>query len=254
MVRDVWDMGDAYEAYVGRWSRRVAHEFVTWLAVPPGRRWLDAGCGTGALTAAARAAGAQRVLGVDPSLGFLRQNTGDRVAGDARALPLGDGRFDAVVSGLALNFVPDPARAAAEFARVTAPGGTVAAYVWDYAGGMTMMRLFWDAAAEADPDGGQDEGTRFPLCRPEPLAALWRDAGLADVAVRPVEIPTEFTGWDDYWQPFLGGQGPAPAYLAALGDDKRVAVREALRRRVPVEPDGSIRLTARAWAVRGIRP
>ncbi|UQU67938.1 class I SAM-dependent methyltransferase [Couchioplanes caeruleus] len=254
MVRDVWDVGDAYEAYVGRWSRRVAREFVTWLAVPRGGLWLDAGCGTGALSAAARESGAARVLGVDPSLGFLRQNSGDRAAGDARALPLRDGRFDAVVSGLALNFVPGPARAAAEFARVAAPGGTVAAYVWDYAEGMTMMRLFWDAAAEADPDGAMDEGTRFPLCRPDPLAALWADAGLGEVAVRAVEVPTVFSGWDDYWQPFLGGQGAAPAYLAGLDEQTRVALREALRRRVPVEEDGSIRLTARAWAVRGVRP
>ncbi|MGA5299429.1 class I SAM-dependent methyltransferase [Nucisporomicrobium flavum] len=254
MVRDVWDVGDAYEAYVGRWSRRVAREFVAWLAVPPGGLWLDAGCGTGALSAAAREAGAARVLGVDPSLGFLRQNSGDRAAGDARALPLRGARFDAVVSGLALNFVPGPARAAAEFARVAAPGGTVAAYVWDYVEGMTMMRLFWDAAAEADPGGGMDEGARFPLCRPDPLAALWRDAGLGEVAVRAVEIPTVFSDWEDYWQPFLGGQGAAPAYLAGLDEEKQMAVREALRRRVPVEEDGSIRLTARAWAVRGVRP
>jgi len=253
MVRDVWEVADAYEAYVGRWSRRVAREFVSWLALPPGGRRLDAGCGTGALTAALRAAGAGQVVGADPAPGFLRQNTGARILADARALPLRDASVDAVVSGLALNFVPEPARAVAEFARVTAPGGTVAAYVWDYAEGMAMMRLFWDAAALADPGGGIDEGARFPLCRPEPLAALWRAAGLADVEVRGIEIPTEFTGWDDYWEPFLGGQGAAPAYLMSLSEQRRAAVREALRGLVPVGPGGAIRLTARAWAVRGAR-
>ena len=253
MVRDVWDQGDAYEAYVGRWSRRVAREFVGWLDLPAGGRWLDAGCGTGALTAAVRAAGAARVVGADPSPGFLRQNTGARVVADARALPLRDGTFDAVVSGLALNFVPDPARAAAEFARVAAPGGTVAAYVWDYAEGMTMMRLFWDAAASADPGCGMDEGARFPLCRPDPLTALWRAAGLVRVEVRGIEIPTVFTDWSDYWEPFLGGQGAAPAYLMSLSEERRAAVHDRLRSLVPAQPDGTIRLTARAWAVRGIR-
>ncbi|BCJ56246.1 methyltransferase [Actinoplanes sp. NBRC 14428] len=209
MVRDVWEQGEAYEAYVGRWSRRVAGPFVAWLGLPPGGRWLDVGCGTGALSAAAREAGAGLVVGADPSAGFLRAGSGPRIAADARALPLAGGTFDAVISGLALNFVPDPGRAAAEFARVATPGGTVAAYVWDYADGMRMMRFFWDAAAEADPGGAADEGARFPLCRPEPLAALWRAAGLAHVTVRPIEIPTVFPDFADYWDPFLGGQGAA---------------------------------------------
>ena len=144
MVRDVWAAADAYEDYVGRWSRQVAARFVPWLGVPPGRRWLDVGCGTGALSAAARAAGGS-VAGVDPSRGFLAGGR-DVVVGDARALPFLADRFDVVVSGLALNFVPDPARAVAELTRVAVPGATVASYVWDYADGMTMMRLFWDAA------------------------------------------------------------------------------------------------------------
>ena len=263
MTADVWAKGGAYEAYVGRWSRRVAELFVPWLARPAGRRWLDVGCGTGALTGTVlAAAGPATVLGVDRSVAFLadarRGAAGDRAAfaaGDAAALPLATGRFDVVVSGLALNFVTRPDRAAAELARVAVPGGTVAAYVWDYAGGMRMMRHFWDAAAELDPAAaGRDEAVRFPLCRPAPLAALFTGAGLRRVATRPVEIATVFTGFDDYWQPFLGGQGAAPAYVATLSGTHRDALRERLRRRLPTGPDGRIALTATAWAVRGTRP
>lgn len=243
MARDVWTAGDAYEAYVGRWSRQVAVRFVQWLGVPAGLRWLDVGCGTGALTAAVTDG---HVVGVDPSRGFLAGRSGV-VAGDARALPFLAGRFDVVVSGLALNFVPDPARAVAEQVRVAAPGATVAAYVWDYADGMTMMRHFWDVAVELDP-AAPDEGSRFPLCRPAGLTDAWRAAGLAAVTVAPIEIPTVFADFDEYWRPLLGGQGPAPAYLMTLPPADQAAVRERLRDRLPAT---DLRMTARAWAVRG---
>jgi SAM-dependent methyltransferase len=255
----VWAKGDAYEAYVGRWSRLVAAEFVRWLAVPAGRRWLDVGCGTGALTATVLAdADPAEIIGVDPSEGFLataRTRVDDPRAefrtGDAQSLPLPDQRFDAVVSALALNFVPDPALAVAEFARVAALGAVVAAYVWDYAEGMGMLRQFWDAATMLDPAvAGLDE-SRFALCRPEALRDLWTATGLDDVTVEPIEIPTPFRDFDDYWTPFLGGQGPAPGYVASLTESDRVALRELLRTRLDTGPDGSISLTARAWAVRG---
>jgi SAM-dependent methyltransferase len=263
MVQVVWAVADAYEAYVGRWSRRVAEVFLRGLQVPAGGDWLDVGCGTGALTATVLAAGDPRsVVGVDTSTGFLataRARVGGArsrfCAGDARSLPLPDRRFDAVVSGLALNFVPDPPAAVAELARVAAPGAVVAAYVWDYADGMEMMRIFWDAAAELDPAAEPlKEGLRFPLCRPEPLRKLWLDAGLARVGVEAVEIPTVFADFDDYWRPFLGGQGPAPGYAASLSDQRRAALAELLRTRLPYRPDGGIPLTARAWAVRGTVP
>jgi SAM-dependent methyltransferase len=262
MGGDVWAVGEAYEAYVGRWSRRIADIFVPWLARPDGRRWLDVGCGTGALTRTVLAtAGPAVVVGVDRSAPFLadaRRGTGDPragfAAGDAAALPVPTGRFDVVVSGLALNFVGAPDRAAAELARAAAPGGVVAAYVWDYAEGMQMMRHFWDVAAELDPvAAGRDEAVRFPLCRPEPLAALWAGAGLRDVATRGIEIPTVFAGFDDYWQPFLGGQGAAPAYAVSLPPEHRAALRDRLRERLPAGPDGTVALTATAWAVRGTR-
>jgi SAM-dependent methyltransferase len=256
----VWAVGEAYEAYVGRWSRRIAEAFLPWLRVPAGRRWLDVGCGTGALTSAVLTmAGPDRIIGLDTSEGFLTaaraRITDPRAAfgiGDARSLPLADRRFDAVVSGLALNFVPDPHRAAAEFARVTRSGGVAAAYVWDYADGMAMMRHFWDAATALDPAASSlDEGRRFALCRPEPLARLWAGAGLEAVTVHAIEVPTVFAGFDDYWEPFLGGQGPAPSYVSSLPEQHRDTLRDLLRARLPAAPDGSIHLTARAWAVRG---
>jgi SAM-dependent methyltransferase len=258
-MKDVWAVGCAYEAYVGRWSRQVAAEFVRRLGLPAGLDWLDVGCGTGAVTAAVLAGGEPRsVMGVDPSEGFLeeaRSTIGDAAAsfvtGSGDALP--DGPFDVVVSGLALNFMPSPADAVAGFARVVAPGGTVAAYVWDYAEGMAMMRFFWDAAVSLDPAAGElDEGPRFPMCRPEGLRELWARAGLREVTVEAIEVPTVFTGFDDYWTPFLGGQGSAPTYVATLPEDRKTALRERLRTLVPAEPDGTIRLTARAWAVRGL--
>jgi SAM-dependent methyltransferase len=259
---DVWASGAAYEPYVGRWSRLVARAFLAWLAVPPGSRWLDVGCGTGALTQAILAeTNPAAVQGVDASAGFAgyaRETTPDPRAAfaveDAQALTAADGTFDAAVSGLMLNFVPQPERAAAEMARVVRPGGTAAAYVWDYAGQMQFMRAFWGAAVALDPAArALDEGVRFPLCQPEPLAALWRSAGLHDVAVRAIDVPTVFRDFDDYWSPFRGGQGPAPGYLMALNEERRAALRDHIRAALPAAADGSIPLIARAWAVRGAR-
>ena len=137
--------------------------------------------------------------------------------------------------------------------RVTRAGGRVAAYVWDYAGRMELMRRFWEAAAALDPAAASlDEGRRFPVCRPEPLARLFGDAGLAEVEVRPIEVPTRFRDFDDYWAPFLGGQGPAPGYAMALDEPRRAMLREELRARLPAASDGSIPLVARAWAARGV--
>jgi len=251
MGGDVWAAGDSYEAYVGRWSRPVAAEFVRWLAVPPGRRWLDAGCGTGALTGEVRTA--LLVVGADMSLGFLRALRGVPVVNaDATALPLATASFDAVVSGLALNFVPRPGDAVAEFARVAAPGATVAAYVWDYAGGMQLMRRFWDAALEVDP-AAPDEAARFPICRPDNLRAAWTAAGLHTVETRAITVPTVFRDFDDYWRPFLGGQGPAPGYAMAQPEERRAEIRNLLAQRLPRDRDGSIPLVARAWAIRGTK-
>lgn len=257
-VGDAWERGDAYEQYVGRWSRQVAPLFLRWLDVPAGRRWLDLGCGTGALSGAILDTCAPAaVIGVEPSAGFLdvaQRQLGARATllhGSAAAIPLPGAAVDAVVSGLVLNFVPDPAAALVEMARVAAPGGVIGAYVWDYAQGMELMRRFWDAAAELDPGGAQlDESLRFPLCRPDALAALFAGAGLAQIDVTALDIATPFASFEDYWRPFLGGQGPAPAYTMSLAEDARARLREHLRERMPTQPDGAIALTARAWGVR----
>jgi SAM-dependent methyltransferase len=254
---DAWTTGDLYEPYVGRWSRLVAREFLDWLAVPGGRDWLDVGCGTGALSQTiVERANPRSLRGVDASpafVGHARQRVSDGRAqfevGDARSLPLEAGSVDAAVSGLVLNFVPE---AAAEMGRVVRPGGSVAAYVWDYSEKMELMRRFWDAAVALDAAAGElDEARRFPICRPEPLARLFGDAGLADVQVRAIDVPTVFRDFDDYWNPFLGGQGPAPGYAMSLSEASRSALRDRIRSTLPIAGDGSIPLTARAWAVRG---
>jgi SAM-dependent methyltransferase len=255
-----WTSGDHYEPFVGRWSRLVAETFLTWLDPAPGLAWLDVGCGTGALTEAiAKNYLPKRLAGIDPSVGFLefaRRQLGayavELQPADAGNLPFAEAEFDRVVSGLVLNFVPDPRRAAAEMVRVTRPGGKVAVYVWDYAGKMEMMRYFWEAAAELDARGGElDEGKRFPICQPEALERLFTAAGLLEVGIRPIDIPMRFRDFDDFWTPFLGGQGPAPAYCMSLSEDARANLRERLQKTLPARADGSIQLTARAWAVRG---
>ncbi|MBD0270373.1 MAG: methyltransferase domain-containing protein [Acetobacteraceae bacterium] len=257
---DRWLSGDVYEPYVGRWSRLVAGEFLAWLDAPDRLAWLDVGCGTGALAAAvAGRCAPRRLAGIDPSAGFLgfaRRRLGgagaELLRADARGLPFADGGFDRVVSGLVLNFVPDQPRAVAEMARVVRSGGEVALYVWDYAGRMELMRRFWDAAVALDPDArALDEGVRFPVCRPEPLRALFEGAGLTGVETRAVDVPTVFRDFEDYWTPFLGGQAPAPGYCMSLTEEARAALRERLRASLPARPDGGIHLTARAWAVRG---
>jgi SAM-dependent methyltransferase len=260
---DVWASGDAYEPYVGRWSRAVARQFLAWLDMPPGGRWLDVGCGTGALSETILdVTFPSEVVGIDPSpeyVAYARSHVPDSRAhfevGDARAMSFAPAGFDGVVSGLVLNFVPDPAAAVAEMARVCRPGGAVAAYVWDYSDGMELMRRFWDAAVALDPAARElDEGRRFgAICRPETLAGLFRDARLRRVETRAVDVPTLFRDFDDYWTPFLGGQGPAPGYAVSLSEDRRVALRERIRADLPIAADGSIPLMARAWAVRGQR-
>lgn len=259
----LWRQGDDYEPYVGRWSRPVVREFVAWLGVADGARWLDVGCGTGALTETVLALAAPAAItGIDQSADFVAfargTNTDSRAnfaVADAVALPFAAGELDAVGSGLVLNFIPAPARSVAEMARVLRPGGTVGLYVWDYAGEMQMLREFWDAAVARDPAArALDEGERFgALCQPAALATLLRDAGLNEVDTRVIDVPTRFANFDDFWTPFLRAQAPAPHYLMSLSDAAREALRDDLRQRLPIAADGSISLVARAWAVQGRR-
>jgi trans-aconitate methyltransferase len=254
---DSWSDGDAYELFMGRWSRLVAPRFVRWLELPPDLRWVDVGCGTGALTATVlQLASPAAVLAVDPSDEFVaqaRRRVDDpRVefrVGTAEQVPAGAG--DVAVSGLVLNFVPDP-DAAVRAMSAAAPHGTVAAYVWDYAGRMQLLRTFWDVACALDAAAiDHDEGQQFPLCEPPALADLWTRVGLSTVRTASIEVSTEFEDFDDLWRPFLGGTGTAPAYVATLDTSARERLREAMARMVHPEPDGRIRMHARAWAVRG---
>ncbi len=260
--RDLWANGVSYESYMGRWSRLVAHEFLLWLAVPPHARWLDIGCGTGALTQTIlEMTSPQLVRGVDASEGYfahvrkqIQDPRADFLLGDASSLPVSSVAYDAIVSGLMLNFVSQPVQALKEMVRAVQKGGTVAAYVWDYIGQMQLLRYFWNAAVELDPKAfSLDEGQRFPLCQPEALQHLFQTAALDMVEVCSITVPTTFHDFDDYWTPFLEGQGPAPFYVKALTDEQRVVLRDHLQTILPFGADGSLHLQARAWAVRGVR-
>ena len=258
----MWGGGASYETFMGRWSRLVAREFIPWLRIPADARWVDVGCGTGVLTQTVLdLAAPHTICTVDPAEGFLnyaREQIRDaRVQferGDACQLPLETAAYDVVVSGLMLNFVPEPHAGLAEMCRVTRFGGTVAAYVWDYAERMEFLRYFWDAAVSCDPVAYErEEGRLFPLCHPARLGALFEESALQEVEMCHLDVVTHFRNFEDYWSPFLGGQGPAPSYVASLSDAARHALRERLHAALPIAADGSIKLIARAWAVRGKR-
>ena len=257
-LQETWAEGDAYDYYMGRWSRRVAAEFVDWMHAAPYLAWADIGCGTAPLTQEILARAEPRVVtAVDRYDGYL-ENARARIEdlraifekGEAESLPLEDDSVHFAVSGLILNVVDDLPKALAEMKRVTKPGGVVAAYVWDHAGHMQYLRTFWNAARSLDPEAeAWDKGLRSPHCRPEPLRQAFQDAGLDEVIVRNIDIITSFSSFDDYWAPFLGGQGTAPSYCVGLQEEQREALRQKLEESLPRDPDGEIALVARAWAV-----
>lgn len=258
--RDRWTAGSTYEDFMGRWSRKLACEFVSWLQVPGGAHWLDVGCGTGALASAiCERAQPASVLGCDlaaPFIDYARAHSQDAraafVMAGAGSLPGRTGGYGSVSSLLALNFFPDREAVVREMRSLTCFGGVVSACVWDYAGKMEFLRYFWDAATAMDSTARTlHEGTRFPLCRPDALIALFQRGALEDVRCEALEIATQFASFDDYWQPMLGGTGPAPSYVASLDADRRDALARRLERDLPRGFDGTIALTARAWAVRG---
>jgi SAM-dependent methyltransferase len=252
--------GDAYEQFMGRWSRRLAPLLVRFASVVDGDAVLDVGCGTGELTLAAAAAGpAVAVTGVDSSGTYVQaaqpRVPADRVRvllGDAQALEFPDATFDRTLSMLALNFVPDFQAALREMIRVTRRGGIVAAAVWDYGGRMDMLRAFWDEAVALDPGIAVRDERHMPLCREGELGEWWRASGLGEIAEQPLDIELAFSSFDDYWRPFLGGQGPAGVYTLSLAPARRDALAARLRHRVLGDrTDGPFVLHGRAWAVRG---
>jgi SAM-dependent methyltransferase len=259
MAEERWHSGNAYEVFMGRWSRQLAREFVLQeRALAQHGSWLDIGCGTGALTQAIlELTQADSVMSVDPSpsfVGYAREQIQDMrtqfSTADARSLPFAAQTFSHVVSGLVLNFLPE--NAVQEMRRVCAAGGRVAAYVWDYADKMEWLRYFWDAAVAVDPAAKSfDEGLLFPICNKDNLVSLFYEYVLHRLHTTAIDIPTHFASFDDYWEPFLCGQFPAPQYVASLSDDHRVELRAELQKRLPINPDGSIDLIARAWAVTG---
>ncbi|HSM08905.1 MAG TPA: class I SAM-dependent methyltransferase [Gemmatimonadota bacterium] len=242
---------------MGRWSRALARDFVSWLGVSAGRHWLEVGCGTGALTSAILEIGhPASVVATDASPQFvahasaaLQDQRVQFLPASAGRLPGRSGGYDVLASSLVLNFLPDPVAALREMRSLAAEDGLVAACVWDYAGGMQFLRCFWDAAVELDAAARQhDEGSRFPICSPSALETAFREAGFSRVRIEALHVPTRFEDFDDYWTPFLGGPGPAPGYLASLPDEERRELKSRLAATIPSNQDGSIDLTATAWA------
>jgi len=255
----LWGASDTYEQYMGRWSRKIAPLFVDWLAPSQEKRWIDIGCGTGQLSLQiANKCTPSHQIGIDTSGGFLTQArkyvpSAEFRVGDAQNIDLPDDAVDYAVSGLLLNFIPDKTKALSEMERIVRPHGTVALYVWDYAGQMQIMRYFFNAARLIDPkSSAYDDGINAPICRPKALSDAFVAAGLCDVETAAIDIPAAFVDFQDYWKPFLGGTGSAPKYCMSLDEDTRNQIRDAVRAKLPTGPDGEILLSARAWAVKGV--
>src|SRR3984957_4934820 len=259
---DRWTSGGHYDEWMGRWSRLLARDFLNWLSVPAGLRWIDVCCGSGMVTEAIVERNAPSIVaGIDASsaqISFAREHRANPnvtfETGDAMALQFADSSFDMAVCGLGLNYIPSSSRALEEFCRVTRAGGTVAAYVWDYSGGAIFLRKFWDAAAAVDGEAiHYDQATRFKICTQEGLRSLFEQAKLEDVSLHALDIVTRFASFDDYWEPLLTGQGSAPNYLATRDETARTAIRERVRAAMPTGAQGAIEMPARAWAIRGQR-
>jgi len=254
---------EAYEKFMGRWSRQMAAQLVDFASIGQSGRILDVGSGTGALAFAIAARNpACELVGIDPSKEYVayassRNKFGKRVrfeVGDAQQLPFPAASFDHSASLLVWNFIPDPMKALREVARVTKPGGRIAAAVWDYGAGMRMLRVFWDAVVATDPAADSRDEKHMALCRAGELAELWKKAGLAQVEEHPLQVTLRFQSFADYWDPFLLGQGPAGAYVRQLDRPRAEKLRTEVKRRLGVRDESSgIDLEARVWAVRGTR-
>jgi SAM-dependent methyltransferase len=255
---------EAYERFMGRWSRAVAPLLADFSSVPDNGRVLDVGSGTGSLAfAIAERKPRCRVLGIDPSTEYIayansRNPFPDRVGfevGDAQELHFPASAFEASVSLLVFNFIPDRSKALGETRRVTKAGGRISAAIWDDGAGMRMLRVFWDAAVSLDARAEQLDEKHMPLCRPGELASAWKQAGLENVHEQPLDITMRFESFADYWDAFLLGQGPAGAYVHSLDRGQVEALRGEVRRRLFLSAaDVAFVLPARVWSVRGTVP
>jgi len=257
--------GAAYERWLGRWADRLADVFIDFAGFAGDGDLLDVGCGTGALTfAMAKRWPKRRVVGIDLAEPFIRYARGRAAPGaasfelgDACALPYRDGAFAGAASQLVLMFIPKPERALREMMRVVRSGGTVAAALWDFRGGLVFQRLLWDTAAILDPDARATRDRLFtaPLVLPDGLPTLFEDNGLKHIERRSLTIRMDFANFDDYWQPFQGGQGPVGAYFAKLAPELKALIKHAVREAFcSGAADGPRSMTATAWAVRATRP
>ncbi len=255
----MWNDPVGYESYVGRWSRAIAPRFLAWLALPTRRTWLDVACGTGALTSAILSrSDPKNVVGLDGSSAYVataqascRDARVQFVVGNATAVPFPSSRFDVAVSGLALNFMPFD-RALAEQHRVVCPGGTIGAYVWDYAGEYEFARRFWDAAMRVDARAAAyDPGRKSAICRESKLREALVAAGCTAVETCLLDDWGEFSSPEAYWHAFDGRQGSTFEYLSLLTDEQRSGLKASLLS--TMKPDAPVRLKIRAIAVRGTR-
>lgn len=255
----------AYDRYIGRWSRVVARDFLTWLAIPKHGTWHDVACGTGALTSEVLAScDPARIDGSDRDetrIAYARATIVDAranfVVGDGMRVAGADDRYDVVINGLGFPPIRDTVGALVEFRRVTKPGGTVAGYVWDFDGEMQLLRYFWNAAAELDTgieDAAKtDYDDPYAICTSGGLSAAWTAAGFSEVCVRAIDARARFASFDDFWMPFQHGDSPAQRHVRSLDDGRRAELRAKLHDALPIANDGSISLVTRAWAAKGVK-
>lgn len=244
---------EAYDGFMGRYSRLLSSQLADLAKVHPGQRAIDVGCGTGALTAELVARlGPAAVAAVDPSESFVAA-TAERYPGaevrraQAEALPFPDDTFDATLAQLVVHFMKDPVAGLGEMRRVTRPDGVLAACVWDHGGSQGPLRIFWEAARRLDPE--VDDESRLPGTRDGHLAELFGAAGIRQVTSTALSVSLEHPTFESWWEPFTRGVGPAGAYLASRDAQQRDELREDCRRQVPSEP---FVVTAVAWAARGL--
>ncbi len=260
----VFQDGAAYERFMGRWSRLTGRLLVDWLQIPPQRAWLDVGCGTGAFTQVVLAScDPESVVAIDPSekhLTYARSQVQDRRvdfrAGDATAIEAKDHAFDVCVAALVLNFIPEQGKALAEMRRVVRPGGTVAAYVWDFAGRRSISQHLWDAITAISPDAEavRRNALQADVSHPDTLTRLFGSKELADIETRSLDIRATFRSLDDYWKSNTDFASAVGLYCRTLSAEQVDTLRRKLGEILPADDQGQVSFPARAWAIRGTVP